>query len=82
MADAPNIAVNLKSYLAGFSENARKISDNFRFNEHINRLDRAGILYLTGLYSSSVASSGSTNPVSNAMRVSSWRLATPSLLKM
>ena len=46
VADPPNIASNLKSYLAGFSANAREILENFRFNQHIDRLDRAGILYL------------------------------------
>ncbi len=38
VADAPNIAPNMKSYLAGFSENGRRILDNFRFNEKTFRL--------------------------------------------
>ena len=46
VADAPNIAVNLKSYLAGFSENARRILDHFEFHNHIARLEKAKILYL------------------------------------
>ena len=46
VADPPNIAVNLKSYLAGFSQNAHKILDHFEFHNHIARLEKAKILYL------------------------------------
>ena len=47
VADAPSIGANLKSYLAGFSENARRILDHFRVPQpHQPARPKAGILYL------------------------------------
>lgn len=43
--DPPNVADNLRSYIAGFSEGARDVIDRFGFDPQITRLDRAGILY-------------------------------------
>ena len=37
---------NLESYIADFSRNARDIFENFRFNETIERLSSANLLYL------------------------------------
>nr|WP_286170390.1 class I SAM-dependent DNA methyltransferase [Halocella sp. SP3-1] len=44
--DPNNIADNLMYYINGFSKNAREIIDFFNFNDHIQRLDRANILYM------------------------------------
>lgn len=44
--DATNIADQLRSYLAGFSEAARDVLDKFEFEAQIARLDRANLLYL------------------------------------
>jgi type I restriction enzyme M protein len=44
--DATNIADQLRSYLAGFSEEARDVLDKFEFEAQIARLDRANLLYL------------------------------------
>ncbi|MEA1984261.1 MAG: class I SAM-dependent DNA methyltransferase [Euryarchaeota archaeon] len=45
-ADPDNIAANLSNYINGFSENARNIIDYFNFNEQIEKLDKADLLYL------------------------------------
>ncbi len=37
---------NLKWYIAGFSSSIREIFENFRFDEQIDRLDKANLLYL------------------------------------
>ena len=37
---------NLKWYIAGFSGSIREIFENFRFDEQIDRLDKANLLYL------------------------------------
>jgi type I restriction enzyme M protein len=44
--DPPNVADQLKAYIAGFSEGARDVIDKFDFNVQINRLDKANLLYL------------------------------------
>jgi type I restriction enzyme M protein len=44
--DAPNIADNLRGYIAGFSPGAREVLDKFDFNTQITRLDKANLLYL------------------------------------
>lgn len=40
------LALDLTAYISGFSKNAREIFDRFHFEEHIERLDRANLLYL------------------------------------
>lgn len=44
--DPNNIAENLMYYINGFSESAREIIEYFNFTDHIQRLDKANILYL------------------------------------
>lgn len=44
--DPPNIADNLRSYIAGFSSAARYTLEKFDFNTQITRLDRSNLLYL------------------------------------
>src|SRR5262249_42803852 len=46
VGDPANIAPNLRSYIAGFSQNARDIIDNFGFETQIARLDKANLLYM------------------------------------
>ena len=43
-ADAPNLAANLRNYIAGFSENMRDVLDKFDFDNTISKLDEAGLL--------------------------------------
>ncbi|MDP8212254.1 MAG: class I SAM-dependent DNA methyltransferase [Candidatus Zapsychrus exili] len=45
IADPNDISANLKNYINGFSKNARAILEHFNFNDHIERLDKAGLLY-------------------------------------
>lgn len=45
LADPPNVAENLHTYIAGFSTAARETFEHFNFEDHIERLDRAGILF-------------------------------------
>jgi type I restriction enzyme M protein len=45
VADAPNIAANLRNYIAGFSENMRQVIERFDFDNTISRLDEAGLLF-------------------------------------
>ena len=45
IADPNDIAANLKNYINGFSKNARTILERFNFNDHIERLDKANLLY-------------------------------------
>lgn len=45
-ADPNNIAANLSNYINGFSEDARSIIEYFNFNEQIEKLDKADLLYL------------------------------------
>ena len=44
--DPDNIAANLINYINGFSTRAREIIENFDFDEHIGKLDKADRLYL------------------------------------
>jgi len=44
-ADPNDIASNLRNYINGFSKNARNIPEHFNFNDHIDRLDKANLLY-------------------------------------
>jgi type I restriction enzyme M protein len=46
LGDPANVAANLTGYIAAFSPNARDIMDHFRFDQQIERLDKAGSLYL------------------------------------
>jgi type I restriction enzyme M protein len=46
IADPENIAANFRNYINGFSESARDILDNFKFEEQINRLDESNLLFL------------------------------------
>lgn len=43
--DPNGIALNLRQHLNGYSENARRILDEFRFEEQIERLDSANLLF-------------------------------------
>lgn len=45
-ADPENIAANLRNYIAGFSESARDIIENFAFDVQINKLDEANLLFM------------------------------------
>ncbi len=45
-ADSNSIAANLSNYINGFSEDARNILEYFNFNEQIEKLDKADLLYL------------------------------------
>src|SRR5579872_5311009 len=44
--DAPNLATNLRAYINGFSDNMREVLEKFDFNNTINKLDEAGLLFL------------------------------------
>ena len=44
-ADHHDIAANLSNYINGFSDDARNIIEYFKFNEHIEKLDKANLLY-------------------------------------
>jgi type I restriction enzyme M protein len=41
-ADAPQLAVNLRNYIAGFSQNMREVLERFDFDNTISKLDEAG----------------------------------------
>lgn len=43
--DPSNVAANLRNHINGYSENARKIIEEFRFEDQIERLDHAKLLY-------------------------------------
>jgi len=43
--DAPNIAANLRTYIAGYSTGAVEVLDKYGFDNQITRLDNAGLLY-------------------------------------
>lgn len=45
LADAPNVAANLRNYIAGFSPNMREVLDRFNFDNTISMLDEAGLLF-------------------------------------
>lgn len=44
--DSPNIAENLRDYIASFSANVQEIMEAFDIYTQIERLDKAGLLYL------------------------------------
>lgn len=46
VADPNDIAANLRNYINGFSKNARNILEHFNFDDHIERLDKANLLYM------------------------------------
>ena len=46
LADPTNVADALRSYIGGFSPNARQIIEKFEFLPHITKLDEANLLYL------------------------------------
>ena len=45
VADAPQLATNLRNYLLGFSPNMREVLDRFDFDNTISKLDEAGHLF-------------------------------------
>ena len=45
LADAPDIAQNLRKYIAGFSPNMREVLEKFDFDNTISKLDEAGLLF-------------------------------------
>ena len=45
LADAPNVAANLRNYIAGFSENMREVLERFDFDNTISKLDESGLLF-------------------------------------
>jgi type I restriction enzyme M protein len=44
-ADAPQLAANLRNYIAGFSSNMREVLERFDFDNTISKLDEAGLLF-------------------------------------
>ncbi|MBF0387993.1 MAG: SAM-dependent DNA methyltransferase [Candidatus Omnitrophica bacterium] len=46
VADPSDVAANLRNYITGFSKNARDILEHFNFEDHIERLDKANLLFL------------------------------------
>ena len=44
--DPTRIAANLRSYISAFSSGARDVLEKFDFDTHINRLDKANLLYM------------------------------------
>ncbi|MDZ8110411.1 MAG: class I SAM-dependent DNA methyltransferase [Nostoc sp. DedQUE12a] len=44
--DADNVAANLRNFINGFSVAGREIIEYFNFNDQINRLDEANLLFL------------------------------------
>ena len=45
LADAPQLADNLRNYIAGFSLNMREVIDRFDFDNTIKKLDEADLLF-------------------------------------
>ena len=45
LADAPNVAANLRNHIAGFSSNMREVLEKFDFDNTISRLVEAGLLF-------------------------------------
>ena len=45
LADAPNLAANLRHYIAGFSRNMREVLEKFDFDNTLSKLDEAGLLF-------------------------------------
>ena len=46
IGDQDNIAVNLRSYVHGFSPSVRDIFEHFDFETQVDRLQKAGLLYM------------------------------------
>lgn len=46
IADPNNIATNLRNYINGFSEDAREIIEQFEFENQINKMDDANLLFM------------------------------------
>lgn len=46
MADAPNLAHNLRTYINSFSDNMREVLEKYDLDNTIAKLDSAGLLYL------------------------------------
>lgn len=46
IADPNNIALNLRNYINGFSEDAREIIEQFEFENQINKMDDANLLFM------------------------------------
>ena len=44
-ADAPQLAANLRNYIAGFSQNMREVLERFDFDNTISKLNEAGLLF-------------------------------------
>ncbi len=44
-AEAPNLAANLRNYVAGFSQNMGEVLEKFDFGNTISKLDEAGLLF-------------------------------------
>jgi len=45
LADAPNLAANLRNYINGFSPNMKEVLEKFDFDNTIKKLDEAGLLF-------------------------------------
>lgn len=45
LADAPNIAANLRNYINGFSPNMKEVIEKFDFDNTITKLTEAGLLF-------------------------------------
>ena len=45
LADAPQLAANLRNYIVGFSQNMREVLERFDFDNTISKLDEAGLLF-------------------------------------
>jgi len=45
LADASNLAANLRNYITGFSPNMREVLEKFDFDNTISKLDEAGLLF-------------------------------------
>ena len=45
LADAPQVAANLRNYIAGFSENMRSVLERFDFDNTISKLEEARLLF-------------------------------------
>lgn len=43
--DAPSLAANLRNYIRGFSKNMAEVMEKFDFDNTINKLDEAGLLF-------------------------------------
>lgn len=46
VADPNNIAANLRNYINGYSEDAREIIDQFKFDNEITNLDNSNLLFM------------------------------------